>query len=79
MCLTRKVDEGIVIGEDIRIKVVSIEGNQVKLGIIAPARIPVNREEIIEAVKKENLMAGQINPTQLGLEIFPVKRNNEEG
>ena len=61
LVLTRRVDEGVVIGDNIRIRVIAIEGNKVKLGITADKAIPVIREEIIELVKNENLAAGKFD------------------
>lgn len=57
LVLSRKVDESILIGENIKIKIVGIEGNKVRIGIIADKDISIVREEILEAVKKENLSA----------------------
>ncbi len=57
LILTRKVDQGIIIGDGIIIKVIGIEGNKVKLGVDAPKNITIFREEIVEAVKQENRTA----------------------
>ncbi len=46
LVLTRKIGEQIVIGDDIKIKIVEIKGKQVRIGIEAPRSIAVNREEI---------------------------------
>ena len=46
LILTRHIGESIVIGNNINVTVLSIAGNQVKIGIDAPKDIPVNREEI---------------------------------
>ena len=46
LVLTRKLNQEIVIGDDIRITVVAVGGDQVKLGITAPRSIPVHRSEI---------------------------------
>lgn len=65
LVLTRKIDEGIIIGDNITIRIIAIEGNKVKLGIIAAKDISIVREEIIEAVKDENLSAGQIDEANI--------------
>lgn len=57
LVLARKLDESIVIGENIVVKVVSIENGIVKLGIDAPQEISIMRSELLEAVKEQNLAA----------------------
>lgn len=57
MVLTRKRDESIIIGDDIKIIVVDVRGDQVKLGIDAPRHIPVHREEIYKEIQEENRRA----------------------
>jgi carbon storage regulator len=57
--LTRKPGQTIVIGDDIRIHVVELQGGAVRVGIEAPRSVPVYREEIWEAVKAENEAAAR--------------------
>jgi carbon storage regulator len=59
LILTRKVDEAIVVGEHVVIKVVRIQGNQVHLGITAPRQVAVHRLEVFEQVRAANLRAAQ--------------------
>ena len=53
LILSRKKDEGIIIGDDISIVVVEIRGDKVRLGVDAPKEIPVHRKEIAEAIQRE--------------------------
>lgn len=46
LVLTRKVDEVLVIGDSIKVKVLGINGNQVRLGIEAPEDVMIDREEV---------------------------------
>ena len=54
LVLTRKTGEAIQIGDDIEITVVSIKGDQIKLGINAPKNIEIHRKEIYLEIQKEN-------------------------
>ncbi len=54
LVLTRKIGESIMIGNDIEVKVLKIEGNSVKLGITAPSSVRVYRMEIYEEIAKQN-------------------------
>ncbi len=65
LILTRKKDEAIRLGEDIRIVLVQVKGGQVRLGIECPAHMRVLREELYEAVRQENLKALSASPTQV--------------
>lgn len=53
LVLQRKRDEEIVIGDDIRITIVDIRGDKVRLGVTAPKEMPVHRLELWEAIQKE--------------------------
>ncbi|MBE2896968.1 carbon storage regulator CsrA [Pasteurellaceae bacterium HPA106] len=52
LILTRKVGENLLIGEDISISILSVRGNQVKIGVSAPKEITVHREEIYLRLKE---------------------------
>ncbi len=57
LILTRRPNESIYIGENIRIKVLSLQGKQVKLGIDVPDDMTVYREEVYLRVTEENRLA----------------------
>ncbi len=48
LVLSRRMGEEIVIGGEIRIKVVSVKGNQVRIGVSAPRSVSVDRQEVAE-------------------------------
>ena len=52
LVLSRKIGEEIVIADRIRVKIVGIQGNRVKLGIVAPEDVAIHREEI-HRIRKE--------------------------
>ncbi|NBI41567.1 carbon storage regulator CsrA [[Haemophilus] felis] len=52
LILTRKVGESLLIGDDISVTVLSVRGNQVKIGINAPKDVSVHREEIYQRIKQ---------------------------
>jgi carbon storage regulator len=53
LILTRRISEVIIINDDIKVTVLGVKGNQVRLGIDAPKDISVHREEIHDRIKKE--------------------------
>lgn len=57
LVLTRKVGEGVAIGDDIKIIVMQIKGKQVRLGIKASSNTVVHREEIYQRIHDENRLA----------------------
>ncbi|MGD6804722.1 carbon storage regulator CsrA [Rossellomorea aquimaris] len=59
LVLTRKTGEAIKIGDDIEITVLSIKGDQIKLGIEAPKNIDIHRKEIYLTIQDENTEASQ--------------------
>ena len=57
LVLSRKLNQAIMIGDDVRIVVVSVDRDTVKLGIEAPRTIPVHRSEVYEEIQKTNRAA----------------------
>lgn len=73
LVLTRKSGEGIRIGDDIRLVVVEIKDNQVKLGIEAPHELPVHREEIYLKIQEENIRAAGL-PKEIAEALKGMKK-----
>ena len=61
LVLSRHRDESIMIGDDIVVTIVDIRGDKVRLGIDAPQDIPVHRQEVYEAIQRENRKASQVS------------------
>jgi carbon storage regulator len=59
LVLTRKTGEAIQIGDDIEITVLSVKGDQIKLGINAPKNIEIHRKEIYVSIQEENEQASK--------------------
>jgi carbon storage regulator len=62
LVLSRQRDESIMIGDNIVVTIVDIRGDKVRLGINAPSEIPVHRQEVYEAIQRENMRAAQLQP-----------------
>ncbi len=71
LVLTRKVGEGIAIGDDIRIVVMAVKGKQVRLGIKASPQTAVHREEVYQKILDENVEAAKA-PQALSPEALRV-------
>jgi len=77
LVLTRQKDEKIIIDDNIEVQVLSIEGNQVQLGIDAPRSIEIHREEVYERIKEENVQAAGASDLE-DLGDFTIDREEEE-
>jgi carbon storage regulator len=67
LVLARRLNESIMIGDEIEVVIIDIKGDQVKLGIRAPKRVTVHRKEVYEEIKKENIaaMESKYNPENM--------------
>lgn len=83
LILTRKSGEMIAIGDDIKIYIQEIRGNQVKIGIKAPSDVTVHREEVYLRIQEENRVAAQGTAEQMAAALAIVRRrrtrNTESG
>lgn len=81
LILTRKIGEGIILGDDIRIAVLEIRGKQIRIGIEAPPNVVVLREEIYQRIQEENLQAAGVRDVDLKeiANLFKTKKANEPG
>jgi carbon storage regulator len=59
LVLSRKVNQAIMIGDDVRIVIVAVDRDQVKLGVEAPREISVHRSEIYEEIKRSGHLSAE--------------------
>jgi carbon storage regulator len=72
LVLTRAKGQKIMIGHDIVLTVVEVNGDQVRLGIDAPSDISVYREEIFQSIKEQNEIAAKSDLTKEQLEVLKM-------
>jgi carbon storage regulator len=59
LVLKRKVGDTVMLGDDIEVTVLGVEGENVKLGFTAPQSVQILRKELYDSIRLENLNAGQ--------------------
>lgn len=57
LILTRKIGESIIIGDNVKVTVLGVEGRQIRVGIDAPKEVSVHREEIYNKIESEKVLA----------------------
>lgn len=76
LVLTRKKDQSIVIGDNVEITILEIQGDQVRIGVDAPKSLDIHRKEIYLEIQEENKKAAQlsnVSPADLGMSVDVVK------
>jgi carbon storage regulator len=64
LVLTRKKGQSLMIGNEIEISIVDIQGDQVRIGINAPRTVSIHRKEVFEEIQQENRQASTVNLSQ---------------
>ena len=64
LILTRRISETIKIGDDVKVSVLGVKGNQVRIGIDAPKDVAVHRSEIYDKVKNDRMNNAQAGNVQ---------------
>jgi len=73
LVLKRKVGETIMLGDQIEVQILAIEGESVKIGLTAPSHIQILRKELYESIRQENILAGQ--PATQGEQLIQLLGN----
>jgi carbon storage regulator len=60
LILTRKSDESVVIGDNIKITILGVHGDQVSLGFAAPRNVTIHRKEIHDAIQSQNQASANV-------------------
>ena len=62
LILTRRPQETLVVGDNIKVQVLGVKGGQVRLGVEAPREVPVYREEIWVRIKRDKVKGNDLEP-----------------
>ncbi len=78
LILTRKLGESVTIGDDIKITILGVRGRQVRLGIIAPHKVAIHREEIYFKIQEENKRAADSTVGEVDKIATIIKEHPDE-
>lgn len=67
LVLTRKKGQSLIIGNDIEVTIIDIQGDQVRIGINAPKSVIVHRKEIYEEIRNENVSAASNKQIEINI------------
>lgn len=79
LVLSRKIDQSIIIGDNIEVQVTRIDGDVVKLGIQAPRSVSVHRKEVFEAIRQSNKEAASASPSAASILTSLAQKNQGSG
>ncbi len=77
LVLSRQRDESIMIGDNVQVTIVDIRGDKVRLGIVAPAEIPVHRKEVYDAIQRENRKAAGVSTDDVPAVASPPRNSRK--
>jgi carbon storage regulator len=78
LVLTRKIGEGLMIGDEIEVIVLEKDGDSIRLGIRAPREVPVYRKEIFDEIKEANQSSLKATQIENLLEQYRQRLKNDE-
>lgn len=78
LVLSRQKDESIMVGDNVKITIVDVRGDKVRLGITAPKKIPVHRMEIYEAIQREKEEGKPEEPSEGEDQEHPEKKAKKQ-
>lgn len=77
LILSRKLDESIIINGEIELKIISIDDNRVRLGIVAPKNYEIHRKEIYDKIQEENRSAANSVKQADALKFLKINGNKK--
>jgi carbon storage regulator len=77
LILSRKINEKVMIGDDITISIIEIRGDHVRIGVDAPKSVKVFRREVFDAIKAENKPAAESTPLFPQLDFGGANREKQ--
>ena len=77
LVLTRKKGQSLMIGHDIELSIIDIQGDQVRIGINAPKSVAIHRKEIFDEIIKENLSA--VAGKEANIQVLNEKFKKKDG